>query len=55
MRPLIARCRLDLGQLYARAGDQATADEHLSMADALLREMEMRRGVSRSGMELNER
>jgi len=32
MRPLVARCHLDLGRLYRHAGDRSKAREHLSVA-----------------------
>jgi class 3 adenylate cyclase/tetratricopeptide (TPR) repeat protein len=41
MRPLVAHCHLGLGQLYRRTGDEAKAQEHLTTATALYREMEM--------------
>jgi class 3 adenylate cyclase/tetratricopeptide (TPR) repeat protein len=42
MRPLEARCRLDLGLLAARAGRSEIAREHLTAAEALLEAMGMR-------------
>jgi hypothetical protein len=45
MLPLAARCQLDLGRLYRHAGDRAKAREHLSVAAARLREMDMRLGI----------
>jgi tetratricopeptide (TPR) repeat protein len=41
MRPLAARCRLDLGKLYGRAGDRRAATEHLTVAMSMFREMGM--------------
>src|SRR5215471_6641897 len=41
MRPLVARCRFSLGQLYRRAGDRR-ATEHLTSAISLFQEMGMR-------------
>ena len=41
MRPLVARCRFSLGQLYGRAGDRR-ATEHLTSAISLFQEMGMR-------------
>ena len=32
MRPFVAHCHLGLGELYGRAGDRATATEHLTTA-----------------------
>jgi len=42
MRPLAARCRLDLGLLYRRAGAPSKARDHLTAAAAQLRDMDMR-------------
>jgi tetratricopeptide (TPR) repeat protein len=41
MRPLVAHCHLDLGKLYRRTGDHARAQEHLTTATAMYREMDM--------------
>jgi hypothetical protein len=41
MRPLVARCRFSLGELYGRAGDRR-ATEHLTSAISLFQEMGMR-------------
>jgi class 3 adenylate cyclase/tetratricopeptide (TPR) repeat protein len=41
MRPLVAHCHLGLAKLYRRSGDQAKAQEHLTTATALYREMGM--------------
>jgi class 3 adenylate cyclase/tetratricopeptide (TPR) repeat protein len=41
MRPLVAHCHLGLGQLYRRSGDGAKAEEHLTTARAMYREMDM--------------
>jgi class 3 adenylate cyclase/tetratricopeptide (TPR) repeat protein len=41
MRPLVARCRFSLGELYGRAGDRR-ATEHLRSAIGLFQEMGMR-------------
>jgi len=41
MRPLVAHCHLGLGTLYRRTGDRARAEEHLTMARAMSREMDM--------------
>ena len=42
MRPLAAHCHLGLGKLYARAGERDRAQEHLTTATTLYREMDMR-------------
>ena len=41
MRPLVAHCHLGLGTLYRRTGDAAKAEEHLTTARAMYREMGM--------------
>jgi DNA-binding NtrC family response regulator/tetratricopeptide (TPR) repeat protein len=42
MRPLVAQCHLGLGTLYRRTGDRQQAQEHLTIATAMFREMDMR-------------
>jgi tetratricopeptide (TPR) repeat protein len=42
MRPLVAHCHLGLGKLYRRTGKRAEAQEHLTTATTLYREMDMR-------------
>src|SRR5262249_25588560 len=41
MRPLIAHCHLGLGKLYLRAGKRQAAQEHLTTATTMYREMDM--------------
>ena len=41
MRPLVAHCHLGLGKLYRRTGDRAKAEEHLTTAATMYREMDM--------------
>jgi tetratricopeptide (TPR) repeat protein len=41
MRPLVAHCHLGLGKLYRRRGDRQQAEEHLTTAMAMYREMGM--------------
>jgi hypothetical protein len=41
MRPLTAHCHLGLGKLHRRAGDAEKAEEHLTTATTLYREMGM--------------
>ena len=41
MRPLVAHCHFGLGKLYRRTGDGAKAEEHLTTARAMYREMDM--------------
>jgi class 3 adenylate cyclase/tetratricopeptide (TPR) repeat protein len=42
MRPLVAHCHLGLGKLYARTNKREQAQEHLSTATTMYREMDMR-------------
>jgi hypothetical protein len=41
MRPLVADCHLGLGKLYRRAGKRQEAQEHLTAAARMYREMDM--------------
>jgi tetratricopeptide (TPR) repeat protein len=41
MRPLVAHCHLGLGKLYRRTGKREQAQEHLTTATTMYREMEM--------------
>ena len=40
-RPLVARCHLHLGTMFAKAGQRAASLEHLAKAEPMLREMGM--------------
>jgi len=42
MRPLVAHCHLGLGKLYRRTGKCEEAQEHLTTATTMYREMDMR-------------
>ena len=42
MRPLVAHCHLGLGKLYRRTGDRSKAEDDLSIAETMYREMDMR-------------
>ena len=42
MRPLVAHCHLDLGKLHRRTGKREEAQEHLTTAMTMYREMDMR-------------
>jgi tetratricopeptide (TPR) repeat protein len=42
MRPLVAHCHLGLGELYRRTGKREQAQEHLTTATTMYREMDMR-------------
>ena len=41
MRPLVAHCHLGLGKLYRRTGKREQAQEHLTIATTMYREMGM--------------
>jgi len=41
MRPLTARCHLGLGKLYRRTDKRAQAQEQLTTATTMYREMDM--------------
>ena len=41
MRPLVAHCHLGLGKLHHRTGDRPKAQEHLTTAATMYREMDM--------------
>ena len=41
MRPLISHCHLGLGTLYRRTGKRQEAQEHLTLATTMYREMDM--------------
>ena len=41
MRPVVAHCHLGLGTMYARSGKRHEAHEHLAVATAMYREMDM--------------
>jgi tetratricopeptide (TPR) repeat protein len=42
LRPLLARCHLSIGRLYRRMGKPQQAQEHLTTATTMYREMDMR-------------
>jgi hypothetical protein len=52
MRPLVAHCHLGLGTLYRRTRDRAKAEEHLSTAATLYREMGMNFWLEQTEVEL---
>jgi tetratricopeptide (TPR) repeat protein len=52
MRPLVAHCQLSLGQLYRCMGDQANAQEHLTTASMMYREMGMTLWLEKADAEL---
>jgi class 3 adenylate cyclase/tetratricopeptide (TPR) repeat protein len=49
MRPLIAHCHLSLGKLYRRTGKQQEAQEALTIATTMYREMDMRFWLGQAG------
>jgi len=52
MRPLVGHCYLGLGKLYRRTGDRPKADEYLTTATTMYREMGMRFWLERAEAEL---
>jgi tetratricopeptide (TPR) repeat protein len=54
MRPLIAHCHVGLGKLYRRIGSRQQAEEHLTTATTMMREMEMGLWLERAEAELKE-
>ena len=54
MRPLVAHCHLGLGKLYRRMGKREQAQEHLTTATTMYREMDMRFWLEQAEAELRE-
>jgi tetratricopeptide (TPR) repeat protein len=54
MRPLVAHCHLGLGKLYRRTGKREQAQEHLSMATTMYREMGMTYWLKKAQSEMPE-
>jgi tetratricopeptide (TPR) repeat protein len=54
LRPLMARCHFGLGKLYARTGKREEAQEHLTAAATMYREMGMTYWLERAEAELRE-
>jgi tetratricopeptide (TPR) repeat protein len=54
MRPLIAHCRVGLGKLYRRIGSRQQAEEHLTTATTMMREMEMGLWLEKAEAELRQ-
>ena len=52
MRPLVAYCHLGLGKLYRRTGKREQAQEHLTTATTMYREMDMRFWLEKAEAEL---
>jgi tetratricopeptide (TPR) repeat protein len=49
MRPLVAHCHLGLGKLYGRTGKREQAHEHLTTAETMYREMDVRFWLEQAG------
>jgi hypothetical protein len=54
MRPLVARCHLGLGRLCRRTGKRQAAQEHLTTAVQMYREMDMRFWLEQARAETTE-
>ena len=54
MRPLVAHCHLGLGKLYRRTGKREQAQEHLSTATSMYREMGMTYWLEQAEAELKD-
>ena len=54
MRSHAAHCHLGLGKLYRRTGKREHAQEHLTTATAMYREMDMRFWLEQAEAELGE-
>jgi class 3 adenylate cyclase/tetratricopeptide (TPR) repeat protein len=54
MRPLIAHCHVGFGKLYRRIGKREQAEQHLTTATTMMREMEMGLWLERAQAELKE-
>jgi hypothetical protein len=52
MRPLVAHCHLGLGKLYRRMGKRSEAEEHLTTAATMYREMGMTFWLEKADAEL---
>jgi tetratricopeptide (TPR) repeat protein len=55
MRPLVAQCHLGRGKLYRRTGKREQAQEHLTIAMTMYREMEMRYWLEKAEAETRSR
>ena len=54
MRPLVAHCHLGLGKLHRRSGEREQADEHLTTATTMYREMDMRFWLEKAELDMSE-
>jgi hypothetical protein len=54
MRPLVPHCHLGLGKLYRRVGKREQAQEHLTTATMMYREMGMAYWLQQAEAEMKE-
>jgi uncharacterized protein HemY len=54
MRPLVAHCHLGLGKLYRRRDKRQEAQEHLTTAITMYREMDMRFWLEKAEREIGQ-
>jgi tetratricopeptide (TPR) repeat protein len=54
LRPLLAHCHLGLGKLYRRTGKRQEAQEHLTTATTMYREMDMTYWLEKAEAEMQE-
>ncbi len=54
MRPLVAHCHLGLGKLYRRTDKRQEAQEHLTTAITMYREMDMRFWLEKAEREIGQ-
>jgi tetratricopeptide (TPR) repeat protein len=54
MRPLVAHCHLGFGKLYRRTGKREQVRDHLTIATAMYREMDMRFWLEKAEEEMRE-
>ena len=54
MAPLMAHCHLGLGKLYHRTDKREQAQEHLTAATTMYREMDMAFWVEKAEVEMRE-
>jgi tetratricopeptide (TPR) repeat protein len=54
MRPLVAHCHLGLAKLYRRTGKREQAQEHLTTATTMYREMDMRFWLEQAEAQMKE-
>ena len=54
LRPLVAHCHLGLGKLYRRTGKCEQAQQHLSTATTMYREMDMPFWLEQAEAEMRE-